>query len=108
MAPQHDSLAAGRWQQFTICEQLGHVGSEVGRARRAVGNETRFWSATTRAFELLDLTIADPRWISRLRELLLAREFLADAVLGGHAYQSTMEDMDRYFFQFASATRQNG
>lgn len=64
---QHTSLAAGRWQQFTLAEQLGHVGSEVSRTRKAQGDDNRFWSAATRAFELLDLTIEDPRWQSRLR-----------------------------------------
>ena len=76
MSSQHTSLAAGRWQQFTLAEQLGHVGSEVSRIRKAQGDEQRFWSAATRAFELLDLTIEDPRWRLRLRQLLRVREFL--------------------------------
>lgn len=78
MSPQHTSLVAGRWQQFTFAEQMGHIGSEVSRTHKAVGNEDRFWSAATRAFELLDLTIADPRWVSRLRELLRALLSLDD------------------------------
>ena len=69
--------------------------------RKAVGDEQRFWSAATRMFELLDLTIADSRWQSRLRELLRVREVLADAVLGGDLYQSSLADMDRYFLSFA-------
>ncbi|MFA4846035.1 MAG: hypothetical protein WC654_05745 [Patescibacteria group bacterium] len=107
MSAQHTSLAAGRWQQFTLAEQLGHVGSEVGRARKAEGDEQRFWSAVTRAFELLDLTIEDARWRPRLREILLAREVLADAVLGGLEYKSTLSDMDKYFFAFARAAQSN-
>ena len=106
MTPQqHTSLAAGRWQQFTLAEQLGHVGSEVSRARKAMGNEPRFWSAITRAFELLDLTIEDQRWRRRLRELLRVREVLADAVLGGKEYQSTLSDLDAYFLCFARAAQ---
>jgi hypothetical protein len=35
MAPQHQTLSAGRWQSLTLVEQLGNVGSEVGRAIRA-------------------------------------------------------------------------
>ncbi|TAL51052.1 hypothetical protein EPN81_01020 [Patescibacteria group bacterium] len=107
MPAHHASLAAGRWQQFTLSEQLGHVGSEVSRAWKAQGNEQRFWSAATRAFELLDLTIEDPRWRSRLRELLRVREVLADAVLGGSEYQSTLMDLDKYFFSFARASQSN-
>lgn len=105
MGTQHTSLAAGRWQQFTLAEQLGHVGSEVSRTRKALGNEQRFWSAATRAFELLDLTIEDTRWNSRLRELLRVREVLADAVLGGTEYKSSLADVDKYCFQFARATQ---
>ncbi len=105
MPAQHSSLAAGRWQQFTLAEQLGHVGSEVSRARKALGDEQRFWSAVTRAFELLDLTIEDARWRPRLRELLRVREVLADAVLGGSEYQSSLSDMDTYFFAFARAAQ---
>lgn len=105
MPALHTSLAEGRWQQFSLAEQLGNVGSEVSRARRAVDDEDRFWSAVTRAFELLDLTIADPRWRLRLRELLRVRETLADAVLGGHEYQTKLEDLDKYFLVFAMAAR---
>ncbi len=105
MTAQHENLASGRWQQFTLAEQLGHVGSEVSRTRKAQGDEQRYWSAATRAFELLDLTIEDPRWQSRLRELLRVREVLADAVLGGSEYQSTLVDLDKYFFNFARASQ---
>lgn len=104
MLLQHSTLAA-RWQTFTLAEQLGHVGSEVSRTRKAVGDEQRYWSAATRAFELLDLTIQDPRWQSRLRELLRVREILADAVLGGSEYQSSLLDVDKYCFSFARAAQ---
>ncbi len=105
MPTQHSSLAAGRWQQFTLAQQLGHVGSEVSRARKAEGDEQRFWSAVTRAFELLDLTIEDSRWRPRLRELLRVREVLADAVLGGSEYKSSLTDVDKYFLSFARAAQ---
>lgn len=102
---QHAELAAGRWFELSLVEQLGNVGMEVGRAARAKGDDERFWAAVTRAFELLDLTISDPRWVNRLKELVRAREVLGDAVLGGKEYGSTLDDLDRYFFQFAVAAR---
>lgn len=105
MATQHTSLAEGRWQQFSLAQQLGHVGSEVSRARKAVGDEQRYWSAATRAFELLDLTINDPRWRLRLPELLRVREVFADAILGGSEYNSSLEDVDKYFFNFAKVSQ---
>jgi hypothetical protein len=35
MAPLHASLAAGRWTELSVVEQLANVGSEVERAIRA-------------------------------------------------------------------------
>lgn len=103
MEYQHQTLAAGRWQKFSLAKQLGNIGSEVSRASRAKNDPNRFWSAITRAFELLDLTINDPRWRGRLKELLRVREVLGDAVLGGKEYGTKLEDLDRYFYYFAYA-----
>lgn len=105
MEYQHKNLASGKWFDLSLPEQLGNIGSEVGRATHTKGDQKRFWGATSRAFELLDLTIADTRWSSRLKELMRVREVLADAVLGGKEYGSTLEDLDRYFYYFAFAAR---
>jgi len=105
MEHQHKDLADGRWQTLTLAEQMGNVGSEVSRAVKVENDESRYWSALTRAFELLDLTIADPRLRGRRREIIRAREVLADAALGGAEYGSTLKDLDRYFFYFAMAAR---
>lgn len=104
---QHQELAAGRWHTLSLAEQLGNIGSEISRARKAQGDERRFSSAIARAFELLDLTISDLRWRKRLKELLRIREAIGDATLGGKEYGTTLEDMDRYFYQFALAVRIN-
>lgn len=106
MKVHHSTLAGGRWRSLTFAEQMGNVGSEVGRALRWQGkDQALFEGAVERALELLDLTIQDPRWRGRLRELTRAREFLCDAFLGGKEYGSSFEDLDRYFFQFALAAR---
>jgi hypothetical protein len=103
---RHPELAAGGWGRLSLVEQLGHVGSEVSRMRRWRGRDDRVaTSAFERALELLDLTLADPRWRHRLREIARARELLVDATLGGHEYGTTLEDLDRYFFAFAVAAR---
>jgi hypothetical protein len=105
-AYQHREAAAGRWHQLSLAEQLGNVGSEVSRLRRWRPRDERVaQGAFERALELLDLTLADPRWRDRLRELARARELLCDAALGGHEYGATLEDLDRYFLAFAVAAR---
>lgn len=104
--PIHKELAAGRWYKFTLFEQLGNIGSEVIRARRAQGTDAaRFQSAVDRALELFDLTLADPRWRGRLREIGRAREVFCDAVYGGKEYNSSLSDLQRYFDHFAIAAR---
>lgn len=100
------ALADGRWRCLTFAEQMGNVGSEVSRALRWQGrDQALFESAMDRALELLHLTIEDPRWRSRLKELVRAREFLCDALFGGKEYGSSLADLDRYFFQFALSAR---
>jgi hypothetical protein len=59
----HAGLAVGRWHTLTLAEQLGSVGSDVGRAIRAKarGDDGRLEGALERALELLDLTLSDDR-----------------------------------------------
>lgn len=106
MAFQHQTLAAGRWHTMSLAEQMGNIGSEVHRARKAHGvNEARFRSAHDRALELFDLTLSDPRWRTRLREIARAREVFCDALEGGHTYDSTLESLEPYFDRFALVAR---
>lgn len=104
---QHQSLANGRWASFSLAEQLGNIGSEVSRAIRARGDAQRFEGAVLRALELFDLTLSDPRWRKRRKEIARAREVFCDATYGGSEYNTSLEDLDRYFFHFALAARAN-
>ena len=104
----HSSLTVEKWQTLTLMEQLGNVGSEVSRAMHwRSRNEQAFEGAIARALELLDFTIQDPRWKNRLKELVRARELIADALYGGTEYGTTFEDLDRYFLQYALAARRD-
>lgn len=103
---KHANLAAGRWFELSLKEQLGNVGSEVNRALRFKDKDmTAFDNAVERALELLDLTISDVRWRGRLKELLRAREMFCAALYPDNDFNSTLEDIDKYFFQFALAAR---
>lgn len=94
------------WSTFTLMEQLGNIASEVGRAAKWNGkDERRFDHSIEQALLLIDLTQRDPRWQGKLRELAIAKEAFADAILGGTEYGSTLHDMERYFMQFALVAR---
>jgi hypothetical protein len=109
MSVQHRELAGGRWWQLSLAEQLGHAGSEVGRAvawqsRNAEVSQ----GAACRALELLDLTLADPRLRqsrARLREMARAREVVADFFFGSNQYGSTGPSLCRYFDAYAILAR---
>ena len=106
MTVQHEGLTAGGWRRRSLVDQLANVGSEVGRIRRWHGqNPEACERAFLRALELLDLTIGDARWSGRRKELSRVRACLCDAMLGGHEYGSTLDDLDRYFLAFAVAAR---
>ena len=106
----HAELASGRWRTLTLAEQLANAGADVGRAIRAkdAGNATRFEAALDRALELLDLTMADPRWAGpRLREIARTREVVCDFLVGDNDYGSTAETLEGYFMAFALASRRD-
>lgn len=109
MSYQHRELAAGRWNQLSFAEQMANVGSEVERtiAWKIKGQPDYSRRAFERGLELLDLTIADARNRTRLRELLRVREALADHFAFDNIYQSNHKDWQRYFHCFLIAARRN-
>jgi hypothetical protein len=110
MSPvQHRDLAAGRWWELSLAEQLGNIGSEISRASRwASRNPELANGALERALELFDLTLDDPRHRQsppRLREIARAREVVADFFVGPNQYGSTAADLQKYFDAYALAAR---
>lgn len=101
----HKDLAAGRWFELSLAEQMGNIGSEVSRAGRWEGKDEKlFWGAVERALDLFDLTLEDDRWRGAKRwEIARAREVFCDAVYGGKLYQSSFQNLQPYFDQFACA-----
>ncbi len=108
MTPIHRELAAGRWFELSLVEQMANVGSEIERAIAWRGRSERNSAAAfDRGLELLDLTIADARHRTRLRELTRLREALVDYFVFDNEYASTDESWRRYFhpFTYAAAVR---
>lgn len=100
-------LGSGRWFTLSLAEQLGNIGSEVGRANRWITkNPERFQGAFDRAIELFDLTLADQRWQGlRRREIARSREVFCDAVFGAKTYNITLDRLEKYFYPYAYAAR---
>jgi|SRR5215472_12051319 len=105
----HKELARGRWFEFSVCEQLGNIGSEFERAARAFGrgDRDRFNNAFDRMLELFDLTAEDMKWREprRLRELRRMREEACDVFHGGEIFGTSIEALQKHYLYFAIAAR---
>lgn len=95
-----------RWARLTLYEQLGNIGSEVGRALAAKrrGDQKSSLAALYRGLDLFDITASiwsRQQKTLRTRELLRAREQFAEAII-------TEKDdprLEDYFMYFALAAR---
>jgi hypothetical protein len=104
--PIHKNLAMGQWARLTFCEQMGNTGSEVSRMLNwQIKDPEIYKSCFVRALELLDMTIADPRWQKRLKELVRVRGLLCAAFLKGDKSVVDLSYLNRYFLDFAMAAR---
>ena len=66
--------------------------------------------AVKMSLDLMDLTLADPRYRrspARLREIARTREVLVDFFAGSNEYGSTAVDLQRYFDAYARAARRD-
>lgn len=92
-----------RWAALSPLEQLGNIGSEVGRTMAALErrDDAGATGAALRALDLIDATVAVWASTARRRELLRAREVFTTA------FESAIPDadLDKYFFEFALAAR---
>ena len=106
---QHSSLENGRWFKLSLNEQMGNIGTEVGRIIRAEkqNNQVAKNNALERCLELFDLTISDRRRIHQLKEIIRAREVLVDSMADQKEYYSDLASIDKYFMHFAVASRLN-
>lgn len=89
-----------KWRKMTIFEQMGNIGSEVGRAFSAKrrGDEAAMNGALYRGLDLFDATAEQlaQQKSPKLREVLRAREQFAEL---------KDESLEQYFMNFALAAR---
>lgn len=92
-----------KWSKLSIFEQMGNIGSEVGRTMTAMkrGDIESANGAYLRGLDLIDETVAMDYSEYRRREILRARELFTEAI------ESNTPDpsLENYFFQFALAAR---
>ncbi len=99
---QHKELAAGRWQTFSLCEQMANIGSEVSRAItwKKKGNAELSREAAIRAIELVELSLDFQTGLPRLKEFARLREALLDYFFGENEFNSSDRLWERYFYFF--------
>ena len=98
-----------RWFKFSFCEQMGHIGSEIARARVWEDKkdiETRN-KCLERALELIDVTKNDTRLYKRRRELCRFREIVADKYSDSKVYNESLKGMEQYCLEFAVVARRD-
>ena len=106
---QHKELAAGRWAQMSLADQMLNIGSEVSRANRwrSKGNEEQCLRAADRALELTSLTIDAHKDRAGLGELCRLYEVLADFYYGDNQYETEASSLQKYFDSFYYASQRN-
>ena len=107
MNHQHKELAAGRWRELSLSEQMANIGSEVSRALnwRKKGNAEYSQKAASRALELLDLSLDSAESYPRLKEFARLREAVVDYFYGANEFSSSDALWRKYFDHFNYAAR---
>ena len=109
MSSSYYQVDRERWAKMTINEQMGNIGSEVGRAIIAHrnGNKVREDRAIDRAIDLFSATVealVGTKYSYRLREVLRAREEFLRLFFDG-TFESDADNIERYFMNYAFAAR---
>ncbi len=98
----HKELAAGRWFELSLVEQLANIGTDIERCIRwkEKNNPEHSRAAFDRALDLIYLTVEDPKNRNRLREILRTREALVDHFVYDNELNTTDREWQKYFYQF--------
>ena len=92
-----------KWENLSLFEQMGNIGSEVGRSMNALqrGDMDALEGAYRRGLDLIDATVDSWTSEARKRELLRARELFTTSIESGVPDRQ----LDTYFMQYAIAAR---
>ena len=91
-----------RWAQLTLAEQMGNIGSEVGRTLKAKRKGKDFWPPLIRALDLFGATAACliQNHPYRVQEILRAKDQFLQAV-----FIKDDPGIEKYFTWFGIAAR---
>jgi len=92
-----------KWYSFSLAAQMGHIGSEISRARgwEEKNRPGPRQNSLNRALDLIDLTLEDPRHQNRrLNELARFREVVCDWYGRKKIYDISPEQLERYCMSF--------
>ena len=95
-----------KWSKLSLLEQMGNIGSEVGRTYSALQRKDNDAAdaAMERALDLFDATISDTiRKSSQIKEILRSKEEFLDSL----SKPSSQAKLEEYFTQYAIAARNN-
>jgi|ERR1017187_8151266 hypothetical protein len=98
------------WSRMTIQEQMGNIGSEVGRSIKAwqASDTQRFEGALNRALDLFDATteLLVAQQSARTKEVLRSKDQFLRLFFDGN-FKKDADNIERYFMQYAMAARAN-
>jgi hypothetical protein len=101
---QHKKQSQGDWAKKPFLEQMANIGSEVYRAINwKEKNEEYAQKAFERSLELFDLTKQSKLTYPEYKELLRMREVWVDYFKYDNEYNSTKEDINKYFMYLTIA-----
>lgn len=107
MAKLHPQLTPEKWQSLSKAHQILNIASELTRARNAgqLGERSGLISSLERAYELIELTVADPKWLrGARRELLRLREYLGEYYVDESKKPETITQLLKALFLFDKDT----
>lgn len=71
-----------RWGTFSKRDQIGHIASELNRAVPTEKDRLVYRQILERALQLVDLSLADPKWRDNPLPLFVLRDEIAKVYIG--------------------------
>lgn len=102
----HKDLAAGRWQNMPLTEQLANIASEVSRVHywKTHHDPEKLRAASARARELISLTVRTNHLASRQREISQLESYFETALSDP---REALKDLEQELLPYALLVRHN-